>query len=120
MMEETPKAIDDFMSRRATPDETALQLSSGEVEALQEQLAYVEELALESSSALRNFSRAFRSMQHPGVSPPGDLAVLSEQAEVYAEKALLAFSLAHEINTTIDARFEHELDALLGALDRKD
>lgn len=119
-METSRTQTDDFMSRHATPDENYLRLSSGEVEALQEQLAYIAELALKSSSALRKFSRGFRSMQHRGESSPGDLAVLSEQAEVYAEKALLAFSLTHEINTTIDARFEHELDALIAALDRKE
>lgn len=120
-MSTLPVPIRDFMSAHATPDTDFLQLSSGELDALLEQLRYA--LDLMSDVICRSESHAlwFRHIRKHGTLPPEDLEVLEEQALVSMEKGELAFSFIEEIQQALEDRneyhVEHVLDELLASLE---
>ena len=114
------KPINDFMHRRATPDDDYLRLSSGEVGALQEQLYYAQTLMLQAGIALQAIANAFHRMKRHGAPTSDQLDVSREQAEAHAEKAFYAINLVNEINTAIDVREEHDFETLMAALEGKE
>jgi len=120
MMTNSIKPVVDFMSRHATHDEDHLRLSSGEVGALQGQLYYTQTLMLQAGIALQSIAKVFQPMKRHGVPPSEQLDVLREQANANAEMAFYSIKLINEINTSINARAEHDFDTLIAALDEKE
>ena len=92
-MKDSPAPIKDFMSAHTTPDTDCVQLSSGELDALQEQLRYALELLSDIICMSEHHAHYFRHCPKDEVPPPEDLEVLEEQALVIMEKGEFVFSL---------------------------
>lgn len=117
-MSTLPILIKDFMSARATPDTGYLQLSSGELEALQEYIRYAQELLSDIIRRSEHHARYFRRWREEP--SPQDFEILEEQALILAERAGFALSLLDEADQALDQRqgyhTDPELSELLGHL----
>lgn len=119
-MSTTLHPIEDVMSDNSTPGDR-LQLTSGELDGMQEQLRYAQKLLSNIICMSEHHAWYFRRCQKHEAPSPDDLDVLEEQARMIMEKGEFVFSLIEGIDQDLETRYEsqfkREFDDLMASLE---